>query len=80
MVMENADVHKAQQSVRTGLERIRGEMAALARRALDPPTDVELAQAWLERADIVSRLAESIPVGDEQVEALDWRLRQRRGR
>jgi hypothetical protein len=73
-------VFDEQQNVRETLETASSRMAALARNALEPPADVDVAQAWLERADVVSKLVESIPILDEhkQVAAFDWRLKQRR--
>ncbi len=69
----------SKQHVRDALEKISGQMATLARCALEPPANAEVAQAWLDRAGVVSKLVESIPIIDEhtQVAALGWRLRWR---
>ena len=70
-----------QQRVRDQFTQVVGAMAGLARKALSPPAELELARAWFERADVVSKLLHSIPESkdgeNKHVVALDWRMKKR---
>ena len=61
---------------------IRGELEQLAKRMADMArahcTDPQIALAWLERADLVTRVADSIPADDPHVKRWGWVLTRRK--
>jgi hypothetical protein len=61
--------------------RIRAELEQLAKRMADmarqQSTDPQIALAWLERADLLTRLADSIPTDDPHVKRWGWVLTRR---
>ena len=72
-----------QNRMRAELENVHATLAELARESLvgigGQPPDASAARGWLERAHVVTRLIESIPVPDsaENVERFPWRLERR---